>query len=88
MDICSGCRNESDVDCPVRKCVLEKELHNCGACGDFPCGTFYKRCGSFPEDKKREFDMDEYNEYILAYDNETRLREYKSKRDETRNAWV
>ena len=50
-------------------------------CSDFPCGVFYKRCGSFPEEKK-DFDMDEYNEYILAYDNETRIREYKSKREQ------
>ena len=77
MDSCDGCRNHpSDEDCPVRKCVLEKGLRHCGDCGDFPCGVFYKRCGSFPE-KKKKFDMDEYNEYMLAYDNETRLKEYQ-----------
>jgi len=79
MDSCDGCRNNpADEDCPVRKCVLEKGLHHCGDCGEFPCGVFGQRCGSFPEKKKRKFDMDEYNEYILAYDNETRLKEYQS----------
>ncbi len=83
MDSCGGCRNNpSDTDCPVRKCVLEKELNHCGDCGDFPCSIFSQRCGSFPEEKKKDFDIDEYNEYILAYDNETRLREYKSKQEQ------
>ena len=80
MDSCGGCRNEpSDTDCPVRKCVLENGLKHCGDCGNYPCGVFYQRCGSFPDEKKKGFDVDEYNEYILAYDNETRLNEYKNK---------
>ncbi|MHC1695645.1 MAG: DUF3795 domain-containing protein [Eubacteriales bacterium] len=79
MDSCGGCKdNPSDDNCPVRKCILEKKLNHCGDCGDFLCDVFYQRCGSFPEEKKKEFDMDEYNEYILAYDNETRLKEYKT----------
>jgi len=82
MGVCGGCRsNPSDENCPVRKCVLDKGLNHCGDCGDFPCDIFYQRCGSFSEEKKNNFDMDEYNEYILAYDNETRLKEYKSKRE-------
>jgi len=81
MDPCDGCRkNPADENCPVRKCVLEKGLNHCGDCGEFPCGVFGRRCGSFPEKKKKAFDMDEYNEYILAYDNETRLKEYRLKR--------
>jgi len=80
MDSCGGCRDKpSDLDCPVRKCVVEKELFHCGDCGEFPCGVFYQRCGSFSEEAKKDFDMDEYNEYLLAYDNETKLKEYKSK---------
>ena len=79
MNSCGGCQNNpSDEKCPVRKCVLEKGLNHCGDCGDFPCGVFYQRCGSFPEEKKNCFDILEYNEYILAYDNETRLKKYSS----------
>jgi len=78
MGCCDGCRsNPSDAGCPVRQCVIEKGLRHCGDCGDFPCGIFPQRCGSFPEEAKKEFDMDEYNEYILAYDNQTRLKAYR-----------
>ena len=80
MDSCEGCRNKpGDVDCPVRKCVLEKGLDHCGDCGAFPCDVFSRRCGSFSEEDKKDFDMGEYNEFILAYDNKTRINEYKSK---------
>ena len=81
MDRCDGCRSSHpfDGECPVRKCVLKKGLPHCGDCGEFPCGVFYQRCGSFPAEKKKDFDMDEYNAYILAYDNLTRLNEYKIK---------
>ena len=84
MGICDGCRsdNPSDTECPVRKCVLEKGLSHCGDCGDFPCEVFYQRCGSFPDEKKKDFDMVEYAEYMFAYDNETRLKEYKTKREQ------
>ena len=78
MECCDGCKNNpSDTGCPVRKCVLAKELRHCGDCGDFPCDVFGQRCGSFSEEAKKGFDMDEYNEYILAYDNKTRLKAYQ-----------
>ena len=81
MGCCDGCRNNpADEDCPVRKCVLAKGLRHCGDCGEFPCGVFHQRCGSFPEEKKKEFDMDEYDEYIRAYDNEARLKAYRLKK--------
>ena len=84
MDSCDGRRsdNPSDTECPVRKCVLEKGLNHCGDCGDFPCDVFYQRCGSFPDEKKKDFGTAEYTDYMLAYDNETRLKEYKTKREQ------
>lgn len=83
MDSCDGCANNpSDENCPVRKCVLDKGLNHCGDCGDFPCNVFHQRGGSFPEEKKNDFDMNEYNAYIHAYDNETRLREYKARQEQ------
>jgi len=82
MDACDGCRvNPSDLNCPVRQCVLKKSVAHCGDCDDFPCVTFYMRCGSFTAEQKKDFDMAEYNEYMLAYDNETRLKAYKSARE-------
>lgn len=81
---CDGCRcagenaRRIDMDCPVRKCVIENCIDHCGECTDFPCATFYERKGlSYEEAKEKlgsNFCADEYNNYLLAYDNVTRLR--------------
>ena len=83
---CDGCRCEKsnakriDMGCPVRKCVIEKELSHCGNCGDYPCDTFNLRAGlTFEEAENKlgdRYDADEYEEYLRAFDNKTRLNEY------------
>ncbi len=37
---CAGCRNQGceEITCDVMRCVREKGLDGCYACGDFPCG--------------------------------------------------
>ena len=79
---CDGCRCGApgvrlDDGCPVRPCVLEKGLNHCGECGEFPCAVFTRRKGHSPEDAKAAlgdaFDMEEYETYLRAYDNKTRL---------------
>lgn len=80
---CDGCRcsknnaKRIDMNCPVRKCVINKCIDHCGECNDFPCATFNERKGlSFQEAKEKlgpNFCIDEYNNYLLAYDNLTRL---------------
>ncbi|NLE06207.1 MAG: DUF3795 domain-containing protein, partial [Crenarchaeota archaeon] len=41
--VCDGCRCQKkdarilDDECPVRACVLERHLHHCGQCDEFPC---------------------------------------------------
>ncbi|WP_339791685.1 DUF3795 domain-containing protein [Tissierella sp.] len=87
---CDGCRcnNENvkriDSNCPVRKCVIDKNINNCGECIDFPCTVFNERRGlSFQEAKEKlgsDFCADEYNSNLLAYDNFTRLKEYIKKK--------
>lgn len=84
---CDGCRCSKenarliDNDCPVRKCVMEKQLDSCGKCPGFPCGTFEERRGlslqEFSEKLGCKFCIEEYNDYLLAYDNMTRLKEHK-----------
>ena len=84
---CDGCRcnkenaKRIDMGCPVRKCVVGRQIDNCGDCNDFPCNTFHERKGlSFKEAKEKlgsDFCADEYNNYLLAYDNITRINEYK-----------
>lgn len=83
---CDGCRcskenvKRIDMNCPVRKCVIEKYVDHCGECIDFPCATFNEREGlSFQEAKEKlgnNFCREEYNSCLLAYDNKTRLNEY------------
>lgn len=80
---CDGCRctkeNAKRIDsgCPVRRCVIEKNVSHCGECIEFPCATFDERKGlSFHEAKEKlgsKFCANEYNNYLLAYDNMTRL---------------
>lgn len=84
---CDGCRCSKenakliDNNCPVRKCVMEKQLDNCSECLEFPCSIFDERKGlSLQEASEKlgcDFCTNEYNNYLLAYDNMTRLKEYK-----------
>lgn len=83
---CDGCRCEKsdakriDYGCPIRKCVIEKKLAFCGDCNEYPCDIFKLRAGLSYEDAKNKlgeaFDADEYEEYLRAFDNTTRIDEY------------
>jgi hypothetical protein len=84
---CDGCRCQKenarliDTDCPVRKCVIENKFGHCGECENHPCSTFTQREGltekEAEEKGKSQFNAAEYNEYLLAYDNRSRIHEYK-----------
>ena len=83
---CDGCRSSEtcsrrlDSGCPVRSCVLKKDMNSCGDCPEYPCDIFMQREGlSYTDAAKKledKFNTEEYNEYILAYDNKTRLDRY------------
>ena len=80
---CEGCwsmkedARRIDNNCPVRACVLQNRLDNCGQCSKYPCEVFMERKGLSYEEAKKEqgqlFDEEEYEEYMLAYDNKSRL---------------
>lgn len=84
---CDGCRcfredaKRIDMNCPVRKCVIEKGIGHCGDCIDFPCIIFEERRGlSLKEAREKLGDIfceDEFSSCLQAYDNMTRLKEYK-----------
>ena len=83
---CDGCTNDPNAriittDCPVKKCVTEKALEHCGDCKEYPCETFMQQKGKCFEEMKTKlgerFSADEYLEYCSAYDNKTRLDEYR-----------
>jgi hypothetical protein len=84
---CDGCRSEEvetklmDNSCPVRKCVIDKKLNHCGDCSNYSCSTFNQRKGISAKEAEEKlthnYDVSQYDEYLLAYDNKTRIDEYK-----------
>ena len=80
---CDGCRSMKenakrvDNNCPVRSCVLSKKIHDCAECENYPCDVFMQRKGLPQEDAENEqkelFNQREYQDYLLAYDNKSRL---------------
>ncbi len=80
---CDGCRcmnkdaRRVDNNCPVRECVLSRNILSCADCGEYPCELFGKRTGLSYEKACMEqggaFSNAEYEEFLLAYDNRTRL---------------
>lgn len=86
---CDGCRcmhqdaKRIDNACPVRMCVIEKRIEHCGICDSYPCDVFLQReglsCSEAKQKLGKEFDQSEYDEFLLAYDNKTRLDNFKKK---------
>jgi hypothetical protein len=66
-----------DNNCPVRACVLQNRIDNCSQCSKYPCDVFMEIKGLSYEEARKEqgelFDEREYEEYMLAYDNRSRL---------------
>lgn len=85
---CDGCRCEKidakliDNKCPVRACVTTAKVCHCGECVKYPCPSFIQRKGlsaqEAQEKLKDNFDFPKYNEFLLAYDNKSRLDDYKN----------
>lgn len=80
---CDGCRSKKkdakliDEECPVRKCVVSREIDGCFACKDYPCDVYEERVGlcytSAKEKLGKEFSDKVFEEYLLAFDNKTRI---------------
>ena len=85
---CDGCRcskpdaKRLDMDCPVRNCVIKKGVLYCGQCNEYPCETFNQRKGlTYDEAKQQQgeiFDPNDYNDFLLAFDNQSTLNQYKN----------
>lgn len=57
---CNGCMTEGgpkcghcESGCQVRACAREKNLSNCGECGDFPCAALSQLHGFMGEQGQR-----------------------------------
>ena len=80
---CDGCRcikkgaKRIDGGCPVRECVINNAINSCADCNKYPCSLFEQREGLCFEKaqmmKGDSFCEKEYYEFILAYDNKSRL---------------
>jgi hypothetical protein len=80
---CDGCRcikkgaKRIDGGCPVRECVINNAINSCADCNKYPCSLFEQHEGLCFEKaqmmKGDSFCEKEYYEFILAYDNKSRL---------------
>lgn len=79
---CDGCvSSESpeliDKNCPVRPCVIGKNLENCAFCPEFVCDKHKLRSVDrvdLEQHLNREFDESEYQRFVRPYEAERRLR--------------
>lgn len=64
---CKGCLDpieKADSKCPVRPCVIQKDIENCGYCDDFPCEKlntrmlyFNRRLGDLTKIPKEDYEV-------------------------------
>ena len=77
---CEGCMTDNpkliDNNCPVRLCVIEKELHNCSECDHYICGSLEERLVEYDKVKNKygsDISDDDYHNFIKPYENKIRL---------------
>lgn len=77
---CHGCRNcvnlTLDEDCPVRPCVIERELENCAQCEDYICEKLKERLVDFEQmqsEHGQPIPPADRQRFIFPYENAHRL---------------
>jgi len=72
---CSGDNQPQDKDCPVRPCVIQKGIDNCGYCRDMPCDKLKTRMNFFQEHIKHlsSVPRDDFKKFIQPYISKDRL---------------
>ena len=83
---CEGCSAVSsetlDRDCPVRPCVIQRNLENCAACENETCDKLSERLIDFKEiqaEYGRPIPEIDRQRFILPYENAQRLKELRKK---------
>jgi hypothetical protein len=78
--LCDGCMAQNprliDQACPVRPCVLERGLDNCGQCEDYICERLEQRLVVYESIRERaggSVPDDDYQCFIRPYENKRRL---------------
>jgi len=77
---CEGCMAENprliDQSCPVRPCVIERNLDNCSQCDQYVCEKLTQRLVVYEDVKSRvnlEIPEEDYRCFIRPYENKKRL---------------
>lgn len=86
--VCDGCMvdNPSLIDqaCPVRPCVIEKDMVNCSQCEQYVCEKLADRMVIYQEIRTEinaEIPEDDYVCFIQPYENKKRLDAIRASRD-------
>jgi hypothetical protein len=72
---CSGNNATLDKECPVRPCVMQKKLDNCGQCPDMPCEKLDTRM-NFVEERLRvlpNVPENDFDKFLRPYASKARL---------------
>ena len=87
--VCDGCLTKNydnphriDTECPVRPCVLAKNISNCAYCDEYICDKLLKRIVNPDEVMSRnngKISSEEYERFIEPYDNKTSLDNIRKK---------
>jgi len=79
--VCDGCMSGEnpvliDRNCPVRSCVISRNLPNCAACGDYQCENLKGRIVSRDAQEEklgRKLTESEYMLFVQPYESGPRL---------------
>jgi hypothetical protein len=81
---CPGCfgKETADKECPVRPCVIQKKLDNCGHCPEMPCDKLLTRM-NFVEERLRvltNVPENDYDKFLKPYASKDRLMKIRAKK--------
>ena len=78
--LCDGCMTETptliDNSCPVRPCVIEREMENCATCPDYGCEKLIERFVVYADIMKKintSIPDEDRQKFIEPYENKLRL---------------
>ena len=85
--ICDGCLADHpktiDQECPVRPCVNERGLENCGYCDQYICEKLKDRIVEFDTIRERlqqDIPEEDRARFILPYENKLRLERIRARK--------